>query len=315
MYPVIRRLLLIAAVLTLGLPSGVAAGHKIGVLLKGRTKFWSVVEQGAQAAGAKLGAEVIVKAPPNESDIAIQIQMLNALAAQGVEAIVIAPGNKDTLAQPAAALAAKGIKIIVIDSPLDGNIGSAFVGTNHHSAGEAAGRLLAGLVGESDEVAIFRHAQNNGATGDREVGASAALKAAHPKAIVHGDIYAGNEMLEQTERANLLLTKYPGTKGVLASGTPGTLAMMGVLAHHAPVGAIKFVGFGFNLNDEVAAALEAGILHGWIAQQPREIGAKGVEVALDILAGKSVPPVVSIDVYVVTKANLHEPATQALLKL
>jgi len=36
---------------------------------------------------------------------------------------------------------------------------------------------------------------------------------------------------------------------------------------------------------------------------------------VDLLEGKSVPPVVNIYVYVVTKDNLHDPKTQALLKL
>ena len=308
------RFLLPALALCVG-ASPALAGHKIGVLLKGRTKFWNVVEQGAMAAGQKLGAEVIVKAPPTESDVAAQILMLNALAAQGVEAIVLAAGNKETLAQPAAALAARGIRIIAIDSALDGQAGSVFVGTNHRAAGEAAGRLLAGLIGESDQLSLFRHAQNNSATGDREEGAVEVLRKTYPKLTVFSDVFAGNEPALQVERAQLLLTKHPGTKAVLASGTPGTMAMLQVLAARAPAGQVKFVGFGFNLNEEVAAALEAGILHGWIAQQPREIGLRGVETAIDLLDGKTVPPVVSIDVFVVTKANLHEPSTQALLKL
>jgi ribose transport system substrate-binding protein len=310
------RLLASALTLLLGLPvSGLAEGHKIGVLLKGRTKFWNVVEQGALAAGAQLGAEVIVKAPPAETDIAVQILMLNALGASGVEAIVLAPAHKSSLAQAAAALAAKGIKIVIIDSPLEGKVAGAFVGTNHRAAGEAAGALLAGLVGDDAEIGFFRHAQNNAATGDREDGALDRLRTAHPKLHLHGDIYAGDDKAVQLERAELLLSKYPATKGVLASGTPGTMALLEVLAKHQPAGEIKFVGFGFNLNSDVAAALEAGTLHGWIAQQPREIGFKGVEIALALIKGEAVPPVVNVDVFVVTKANLHEPQTQALLKL
>lgn len=307
--------LLLVLVLSLGQSSVFAAGHKIGVLLKGRTKFWSVVEQGALATGEKLGAEVIVKTPPTESDIAVQILMLNALAASGVEAIVIAPSHKVTLAQPVAALAAKGIKIVVIDSPLAGNTTNVFIGTNHRLAGEAAGQLLATLVKESDPVSLFRHAQDNAATGDREDGALAKLREAHPKILVHGDIYTGNEKEVQIERAKLLLSKYPDTKAILASATPGTMVMLDVLAHREPLGAIKLVGFGFNLNDEVAAALDAGTMHGWIAQLPREIGSRGVEAAVDLLEGKPVPPLVNVDVYVVTKENLHDPKTQALLKL
>ena len=79
------------------------AGPKIGVLLKGKSDFWASVEKGAREAGDKLGAELIVKMPLSESDVAVQIRMLNAFAGQGIDALVIAPGNKDSLAGPVAA--------------------------------------------------------------------------------------------------------------------------------------------------------------------------------------------------------------------
>ena len=309
------RLLVPFLALSLALPAVQAEAHKIGVLLKGKTKFWSVVEQGAMAAGEKLGVEIVVKTPPTESDVSAQILMLNALAKQGMAAIVLVPINKETLAKPAAALAAQGIKIIVLDSPLDGDIASAFIGTNHRSAGEAAGQLLKTLVTENDQVSLFRHSQDNAATNSREAGAVEKLREAYPKIVVYSDVFSGNEQEIQTERAKLLLSKHPATKAVLASSTPATMAMLDVLAHHEPLGEIKLVGFGFNLNEEVSAALEAGTLHGWVAQQPREIGYQGVVTAVDLLNGKPVPPVHSIDVFIVTKENLHTPKSQALLKL
>lgn len=291
-----------------------AANPKIGVLLKGRAKFWQVIDQTAVATGAQLGAEVIVKAPMSESDVAVQIQVLNGLAAAGAQAIVIAPTNKDALAEPCAALAAKGIKIVVIDSPLAGHAGATFIGTDHRAAGEAAGKLLASLVGDADEITLLRHAQNNGATGERENGAVDVLKAAHPKVVIHGDIYASTENGVEAERAQLALARYPQTKAILASGTPGTMAMCELLTKNGG-GSIKFVGFGTNLNPAVASALDAGTMHGWVAQLPVEIGRKAVESALALINGQNVPAVIHTDFVVVTKANLHEAKVQELLKL
>jgi ribose transport system substrate-binding protein len=75
------------------------------------------------------------------------------------------------------------------------------------------------------------------------------------------------------------------------------------------------VGFGFNLNPDVAAALESGAMSGWIAQLPKEIGAKGVTAALGLLKGETVPPIVNTDFVVITKENLKDPRVQALLAL
>lgn len=292
-----------------------AAAPKIGVLLKGRSAFWSAVEQGARETGAALGAEVIVKSPLSEADVSVQIQLLAALGAQGIDALVLAPCSKEALAAPVAALAAKGIKIVVVDSPLDGKAPAVFVATDHQAAGEAAGRLLATLVGANDEVSFLKHSQTSGAAGQRETGALAKLREVHPKIAVHGDIYASSEQDTEREKAALLLATYPATKAILASGTPGTLAMLHLLQQKKLAGAVKLVGFGFNLNPEVATALESGAMQGWIAQLPKEVGSKGVAAALALLKGEPGPPIVHTDFIVITKDNLTAAAVQSLLAL
>jgi ribose transport system substrate-binding protein len=296
------------------LPS-LSAATKIGVLLKGRAPFWTAVEKGALEAAQAAGVEVIVKSPVSESDISVQIQLLNAFAAQGVDAIVIAPSNKEALAVPIAAIAVKGVKIVVIDTPLTGKAAPVFIGTDHEAAGKAAGELLARIVADSDEVSFLRHAQTSGATTQRENGALTTFRSAHPKTVVHGDIYASVEMGSEADKARLLLTQHPGTKAILASGTPGTLAMLKVLQEKKLAGAVKLVGFGFNLTPDVASALESGAMTGWIAQLPKEIGAKGITSALSLIKGTEVPPVVHTDFVVITKDNLKDPKVQALLAL
>lgn len=290
----------------------VTAAEKIGVLLKGRSAFWSAMEKGATESAQKLGVEVTIKSPLTESDISVQIQLLNALVAQGVQALVIAPSSKDALAGPVAAAAAKGIKIVIIDSPLEGS-SAPFVATNNTDAGTAAGKLLAALVGEGEEVSFLKHSQTSAAATLREASAYAALREARPKVVVSRDIFSGTESGHEKEKAALLLTQHPGAKVIFASGTPGTSAMLQVLTEKKLAGSIKFVGFGFDLNPTVAAAIESGAMHGWVAQLPQEIGAKGVAAAVSLLHGEPVPEKVYCDFLVVTKDNLHDAKVQALL--
>jgi ribose transport system substrate-binding protein len=298
------------------LASGVAslAAPKIGVLLKGRSAFWTEAEKGARAAAEKAGVEILVKAPLTEDSVATQIQLLNSMATQGIEALVIVPTNENALEQPVAALAAKGIKIVVLDSPLAGKKWP-FVGTDQYAAGEAAGHLLATFVQNSDEVAFFKasETQSGGATEERENGALSALRKSRPGIVVRGNIYAGSDPEIALERAGVMLDKYPAVKVVFASSSAGTMAMLHKLEQKKLAGSIKLVGFGFNLNPEIADALENGSLHGWVAQLPRDAAYKAVEAANTLLQGGSVPPVVNTDFFVITKDNLKEPKIQALL--
>jgi len=287
----------------------------VGVLLKGHSDFWTAVGQGAEKAGLQAGATVIIKSPPAETDVAIQVALLRALSEQGISALVIAPTSKETLAGPVTALAAKGVKIVVIDSPLAGDVATTFVGTNQQAAGAAAGRLLAGLVGDEDEVAFLRHNQSGGATLLRETGALVQLHSVHPNVTIHGDVYASTEPGVEADRSQLLLSKYPHAKAIFASGTPGTMAMLQVLTAQKPASSVKLIGCGFDLNPAVVAALKAGTMAGWIAQLPHDIGAKGMKAALAAVAGQTIPSVIPTEFLVVTKDNLDDPKIQGLLAL
>lgn len=294
-------------------PAIAGAAPKIGVLLKGRSPFWTSMEKGAQDAAAKHGAEIVVKSANAEADVAVQVQLLNAMAGQGFDAIVITPSNKDALAAPVAAAMAKGTKIVVLESPLAGSAAPVFVATDHTVAGTAAGELLASLVGETDEVAFLNHSQTNSSTLAREKGAMAKFRELRPKATVRADIYASAEPGTESAKAKLLLERYPGAKAIFVSSTGGTLAMLKVLQEKKLAGAIKLVGFGFNLNPEVAAALAEGQMHGWLAWQPRELGRRGVEAALSLVKGEALPAVIETDFLLVTPANVKEEKAQALL--
>jgi len=307
---------LLAALFALGfVADACGATTRVGVLVKGHSDFWSAVENGARAAGERLNVEVEIKEPPTETDVAAQLQMFDALVDEKVDAIVVAPTAGTVLAEHAQAAAAKGIRIIVIDTALPGVPVDSFVGTNQRSAGETAGRLIAGMVGESDEISVLRHDHNGGATAQREVGALMTLGSTRPGAIIHGDYYASAEPGKEMENAEGMLAKYPNSKAILATGSPGTMAMLKVLDQHGLGGKIKFVGFGFNLNQAVSDALEKGTMQDWIAQLPRDVGYRGVEAALSVLHGEPVDRTIYIRYLVISRLNLHEEGIQALLRI
>jgi ribose transport system substrate-binding protein len=230
-----------------------------------------------------------------------------------VQAIVVAPGHPEALNEAIARHEAAGLKVVVIDSPLLNAQSSAYVGTDQYAAGVAAGKLMASLIGPTDDVCLFRHNQNGSATAQREAGVVAALREARPEVAIRGDIYSSTVPGEEPARARVLLDRHPDARAVLASGTPGTMAMLATLADSPRAGHIHFIGFGFNLNPPVVKALETGVMHGWIAQIPEEVGAGGMRTALALLNGQAVPATTHIPFRIITKDNLRDPEVQRLL--
>ena len=59
--------------------------------------FWAAVEAGAMEKGKELGVDVVVLAPPAESDVQAQITQIEDLIAKGVAGIALAPTDPNAL--------------------------------------------------------------------------------------------------------------------------------------------------------------------------------------------------------------------------
>src|ERR1044072_412329 len=71
--------------------SATASAQSIVVDMKGPgagNPFWAAVERGAMEKGKELGVDVVVLAPPTESDIAAQISQIEDQLAKGIKGLV-----------------------------------------------------------------------------------------------------------------------------------------------------------------------------------------------------------------------------------
>ena len=94
-----RGCLCLSLVLLLGLggcsrtgDTSVKSNRYIAVICKGsQHEFWKTVEQGAMDAGEELGIRVSFKAPEDETQIDVQIELFEEALEKNAEAIVLAP--------------------------------------------------------------------------------------------------------------------------------------------------------------------------------------------------------------------------------
>jgi ribose transport system substrate-binding protein len=292
-----------------------AAPMKIGVLLKDRDLFWATAEKGALAAGQAAGVELIIKAPLVPNALGQQQTMLAALAKEPLDALVIAALTADDLKEPLAALAAKGVKIVVLETRLPDGIGQTYLGYNQAHMAEDAARFFAGLVHEGDKAAMLRaisiEASVDGMT-VRERTLVTTFKKLQPKVPLYSDVVVGSERQDDYAKSLLLFERHPDIRAVCTPFSASSMAMIRALKDKGLAGKVIHVGFGSSLPDSVVAAIESGAMQGWIAQQPRLFGSKGVEAAIDLVRGKPVPATIEVPYFIVTPANLKDPQVQAL---
>ena len=152
----------------------------IAVIPKNTTHvFWKAIEAGAREGALEAAVEMVWKGSLKEDDPAQQIQIVEQFVSEGVGGIVLAPIDDKALKRPVAAAMQKGIPVVIMDSPLEGEPIKDFVSTvstNNHRGGEMAGEQLGELLDGKGKVVLFRFKQGSVSAGQREAGFLEAIK-------------------------------------------------------------------------------------------------------------------------------------------
>lgn len=295
--------------------AGGEGAKRIAVVPKGTShEFWKSVERGAKAAGAERGATIVWKGPVQESDRAAQVQIVEQFATEGVDAIVLAPLDRAALVRPVAQAVAKGIPVIIFDSALDGEVGKdfvSFVATDNKEGGRIAGRELVRRLNGKGKVVMMRYAEGHGSTGDRETGFLEIVKATPGIEMLVENRYGGATAADSQNTALNLVDQIRLADAVFTPNESSTFGMLQALRQSGLAGQKIFVGF--DTSTALIDALKAGEIAALVAQNPQKMGREGVNVALDKIAGKDVPPSVDSGAALITKDNLESDEVQAVL--
>ncbi|MCG8451851.1 MAG: substrate-binding domain-containing protein [Spirochaetales bacterium] len=149
-------LLALALVASFGFANG--DGEKggkpyIAVVSKGEQHdFWQQVKRGANAAAEDFGADVTFEGPPSESDVQIQVEMLNNAMAKAPVAIALAALDTTSVIDQLTELKGKGVPVVGFDSGVPNAPAGSIVANastdNAAAAGLAAEKMFAMIKGD-----------------------------------------------------------------------------------------------------------------------------------------------------------------------
>jgi ABC-type sugar transport system substrate-binding protein len=263
--------------------------------------FWAAVEAGAKAKGEELGIEVVVVAPPAESDVQAQISQIEDLIAQGVAGIALAPTDPNALAPVVEAAKAAGIPVVFVDTR-GINEGVPFIGTDNEAGAALAAKYICDNVEAGSEVAILQGLVSQSTGQARAEGSKAGLEACGLKVVA--------EQTAEWDRAKglsvteTILAGNPNIKAIF--GSNDNMALGAVEALKAAAMLDKVMVVGFDANPDAAASILAGEMTATIAQAPANMGGYGIQALVDLAAGKTLDAWIDTGTVLVTSENAAE---------
>jgi ribose transport system substrate-binding protein len=296
-----RKMLLLAASVLGAVAFSAQAADTVVVAMKGPgsgNPFWAAVQAGAEAKGKQMGVNVVVVAPPQESDIQGQIALIEDQLAKKVSAIAIAPTDPNALAPVLEQAKKQGVGVVFIDTK-GANAGMTFIGTNNEVGAALAADYICKNVPKGSEVAILQGIITQSTGQARAQGSKKGLSACGMKVVAEQpadwDTGKAQSVMEN------IITGHPNLKAVFASNDNMALGAVQALKSANMLSKVTVVGFDANPN--AAASVLAGEMKATVAQNPKNMGALGVENALAVKQGKKIPAVIDTGTVLVTKDN------------
>ncbi len=296
-----KKLLLTGVALSalLAMAGSANAAYVLGMKGPGAgNPFWAAVEAGAKAKGAELGVEVIVVAPPAESDVQAQITQIEDLIAQKVDGIALAPTDPNALAPVVDAAKAAGIPVVFVDTR-GINEGVTFIGTNNEVGAALAADFMCKNLPAGAEVAILQGLISQSTGQARADGSKKGLEGCGLKVVA--------EQTGEWDRAKGLavteniLAGNPNIKGIFGSNDNMALGAVEALKAAAKLADVMVVGF--DANPDAAASILAGEMTASVAQAPANMGGFGIQALVDLKAGKTLDAWIDTGTVLVTKDN------------
>jgi ribose transport system substrate-binding protein len=263
--------------------------------------FFTAAFNGAKEEGDKRGVKVTLTGPA-QNDTAQQVASVQSLVAKQIDGIILSPGDATALEAPVQQADAAKIPTVLYNSTLaNPNLGISTVVSDNFAGAEAGGEYMCQKVGDNGKVAIVEAVTGIPVLKQRWDGFKQGLKAHCPNAQVVAELLTNNEIDKGAAEVASLFSKHPDITGIYADDGNNSTALVQGLEQAKPKKRPTVLAFDFSKAQ--ADLLQKGSIDALIAQKPKAMGAKSVDLLLDHLAGKPVEKNVNVGFVLVTPDN------------
>jgi len=273
--------------------------------------FFDAANKGAQEAAAEIGGIEVIYTGPTAATAEAQIEVINSLIAQQVDAIAISANDPDALVPALQKAMERGIKVVSFDS------GVAEAGRQVHLnpsetnlIGETIIKLAADYLPEGGDVAILSAASTATNQNAWIEAAKAALPEKFPNINLVATVYGDDDSVKSTDEAKGLIASYPNLKAIIAPTTVGVVAAAQVVTDQGLIGKINVTGLA--LPSEFKQFIDNGASQAVALWNPIDLGYSAVYLANDLVKGDEAKPGATLSIGRVGEVTLDDTNSAAM---
>ncbi|GER82864.1 MAG: substrate-binding domain-containing protein [Thermogemmatispora sp.] len=282
--------------------------------------FYITMQKGAEAKARELGVTLLVDGPSQWS-ATLQTPIVNAYVARKVDAIIIAPCDKQAMIAPLQQASNAGIKVITVDTYIgDGDyvhgpvtFPLSYIGSDNVQGGKIAGEALIKAIGGHGKVYIQNTVPGTSTTDQREQGCKEAIDATHGAVTLVGVDFNGDSAAKAAEQTTAILQRVPDLAGIFGTNIYGSEGAAQAVKNAHKQGQVKIANF--DAPEQAIVDLKNNVVDIVIAQKPADMGSIGVQYAVDALKGNmgAIQKRVPTGYVIITRDNVDTPEAQAAI--
>ncbi|MEC9196513.1 MAG: rhamnose ABC transporter substrate-binding protein [Pseudomonadota bacterium] len=247
--------------------------------------FFEAAAKGAEEAAAELGDVEIIYTGPTDTTAEGQIEVINSLIAQNVDAIAVSANDTDALVPTLKKAMQRGITVISWDSGVAEDGRQAHLNPSSNALiGNMIVKLAADHLPDGGDVAVLS-ATTTSTNQNIWIEEMTKVLPNYPGINVVGTVY-GDDLADKSYReAQGLMQSYPDLDAIIAPTSVGIVAAAQAVADAGKIGQVNVTGLG--LPSEMAGAIESGASKSFAIWNPIDLGYSAAMIAYNLATQKA----------------------------
>lgn len=271
--------------------------------------FWQSVHAGGVKSAIDHNVRIVWDGPPNETDIATEMQIVETMINRHVDAIALAPSDRSAFKIVVERAAQAKIPIVIYDSGIDTENYRTFVATDNYLGGEMGADRLGKLLNGKGQIVMVKTVPGGASTTAREDGFRHELNTKFPGIKILDERFGMASVAQSLTVTENMLTAHPDLDGIFCSNESASSgAAQALRARHNK---IKVVGF--DSSPMLLSLMKEGWIDSLVIQDPFRMGETAFTEAVLAIRGEKTPKKIFLPPHLLDMGNLHDPAIQAQL--